>query len=139
MRFMMIVKASPSSEAGVMPTEAELAKMGAYNAELVAAGIMRDGMGLQSSAKGARIHIDGAKRWVEDGPFAETKELIAGFWIIEVASKEEAVQWALKVPHPHFDDGSATNIELRQIFEMEDFGESEAVDKMRDLQVGSFN
>ena len=78
------------------------------------------------------------KRWVEDGPFAETKELIAGFWIIEVASKEEAIAWALKAPHPHFDDGE-TNIELRQIFEMDDFGESEAVDKMRDLKLRSMS
>ncbi len=139
MRFMMMVKASPETEANVLPTEAQFAEMGAYNEELIKAGVMRDGMGLQSSQKGARIHIKDGKRWVEDGPFAETKELIAGFWIIEVASKEEAVAWALKVPHPHFDDSSETNIELRQIFEMEDFGESEAIDKMRELQVGSLS
>lgn len=133
MRFMMMVKANANTEAGVMPTEEQFAEMGAYNEALIKAGVMKDGMGLQASSKGARIHIPGkGKRWVEDGPFAETKELIAGFWIIEVASKEEAIEWALKVPHPHFDDGE-TNIELRQIFEMEDFGESPAVDKMKEL------
>ncbi len=132
MRFMMIVKASERSEAGVMPTEAMLAEMGAYNAELVKAGVILDGMGLQSSAKGARIYFDGDKRTVVNGPFAETKELIAGFWMLQVGSKQEAIDWALKCPNPNF-DGSATNIELRQVFEMEDFGESEAVDKMRDL------
>ena len=138
MRFMMIVKASANSEAGVMPTEEMLAEMGAYNAELVAAGVMRDGMGLQSSAKGARIQFDGDRKWVVDGPFPETKELIAGFWLLEVGSKQEAIDWALKCPNPNF-DGSATNIELRQVFEMEDFGESAAVDKMRDLKVGSLS
>ena len=139
MRFMMMVKASAATEAHVMPTDAQFAEMGAYNEQLIKAGVMKDGMGLQSSEKGARIHIKGKeKRWVEDGPFAETKELIAGFWIIEVASKEEAIAWALKAPHPHFDDGE-TNIELRQIFEMDDFGESEAVDKMRDLKLRSMS
>ena len=138
MRFMMVVKASALSEAGVRPTEEMLATMGAYNAELAAAGVLLDGMGLQASSKGARIHIEGDRRWVEDGPFAETKELIAGFWMIHVKSKEEAVAWALKCPDP-VGDGSPTNIELRQVFEMEDFGESEAVDKMRDLNIGSMS
>ena len=99
MRFMRMVKASAATEANVMPTEAQFAEMGAYNEQLIKAGVMKDGMGLQSSEKGARIHIKGKeKRWVEDGPFAETKELIAGFWIIEVASKEEAIAWARAKP-----------------------------------------
>jgi len=138
MRFMMIVKASANSEAGVMPTEDMLAEMGAYNAQLAAAGILREGMSLQSSAKGARIHFDGDRKWVVDGPFAETRELIAGFWLIEVASRQEAIDWALRCPNPNF-DGSPTNIELRLVFELEDFGSSEAVEDMRELDVGSLS
>jgi hypothetical protein len=138
MRFMMIVKASPDSEAGVMPSEGDLAQMGAYNAELAKAGILRDGMGLQSSAKGARVYFEGDKKWVVDGPFAETKELIAGFWLIEVSSKQEAIDWALKAPNPN-SDKSPTHIELRQVFEMEDFGESPAVEEMKKLQTGSLS
>lgn len=123
MRFMMIVKASDESEAGVMPTEKELADMGKYNEELVKAGIMLAGEGLQASSKGARIQYSGSKRTVVDGPFTETKELIAGFWLIQVKSRDEAIEWAKRVP---FDHGE---LELRQVFEIEDFGESEAVDQ----------
>ena len=119
MRFMMIVKASADSEAGVMPSTDMLVKMGRYNEELVKAGVMLAGEGLQSSDKGARVHFTGNKRTVTDGPFSETKELIAGFWIIQVKSKEEAIEWAKRSPNPHGD--ADTHIEIRQIFESDDF------------------
>jgi hypothetical protein len=121
MRFVMFVKASRESEAGVMPTEQQLADMATYNEELVQAGVLLAGDGLQPSAKGARVRYAGTKRTVIDGPFAETTELIAGYWLIQVASKEEAIEWARRVP---FEDGE---VEVRQVFELEDFGESEAV------------
>jgi hypothetical protein len=132
MRFMMIVKASKDSEAGKMPSEELLACMGKYNEELVKAGVMLAGEGLQASSKGARVYFSKGKRRVVDGPFAETKELIAGFWIIQVKSKEEAIEWAKRCPAPHGDDVE-THLELRQIFELEDFGESPAVDHHREL------
>ena len=138
MRVMMIVKASEKSEAGAMPTEENFAEMGAYNAELVAAGVMLDGMGLQSSAVGARVVFEGGKKRIVDGPFAETKELIAGFWMLQVKDMDEAKAWALKCPNPNF-DGSDTNIELRRVFEMDDFGESPAIDEMKKLQTGSLS
>ena len=116
MRFMLIVKASPDSEAGVLPTEQELAEMGRFNEEMVNAGIMLAGEGLQASSRGARVNFSGGSRTVVDGPFSEAKELIAGFWMIQVKSKEEAVEWARRVP---FQDGQ---IEIRQVFEAEDFG-----------------
>jgi hypothetical protein len=118
MRFMMIVKASDDSERGQMPTEQELREMGQYNEQLVNAGVMLAGEGLHASSKGARVRFSNRKPVVVDGPFAETKELIAGFWIIQVASREEAIEWARRVP---FVDGE---IELRQIAEAEDFGEA---------------
>jgi hypothetical protein len=117
MRFMVIVKANAETEAGVMPTEAMLASMGNYNEELVRAGVMLSGDGLQPSSKGARLTFAGGKAIVTDGPFAETKELIAGFWIWQVASKDEAIAWAKKCP---MDDGAV--LEIRQVFEAEDFG-----------------
>ena len=117
MRFMVIVKASKDSEAGVMPTEALLTAMGKYNEELVKAGVMLAGEGLQASSKGARVRFTGKQRTVIDGPFSETKELIAGFWLWQVRSKEEAIEWLKRAP---FDGGE--EVELRQIFEMEDFG-----------------
>lgn len=131
MRFMVIVKATPESEAGVLPSEELLAAMGKYNEELVNAGVMLAGEGLQSSAKGARVKFSGDRRIVTDGPFAETKELIAGFWIWKVDSLEEAIEWAKRCPNPHPDQES--ELEIRQIFELEDFGPSEAVDRMREL------
>jgi hypothetical protein len=133
MRFMMIVKASKDSEAGVMPSEEMLATMGKYNEELVKAGVLLDGTGLQPSSKGARIVFSGGKRAVVDGPFAEAKELIAGYWLIQVKSKDEAIAWALRAPNPH-GEGAETHIELRQLFELEDFGDSAAVDHHRELQ-----
>jgi hypothetical protein len=131
MRFMVIVKASKDSEAGIMPSEELLGAMAAFNEEMVKAGVMVDGGGLQPSAKGARIRYDRDKRTVIDGPFAETKELIAGYWIIQVKSKEEAIEWMMRVPNPHDEGGE---IEIRQMFELEDFGESPAIDHHRAVE-----
>jgi hypothetical protein len=117
MRFMVIVKASEESEAGVLPDEKILSEMGKYNEELVKAGVMLAAEGLHPSSKGARVKFSGGKRTVTDGPFSETKELIAGFWLWQVKSKEEAVEWLKRAP---FDGG--TEVELRQVFEAEDFG-----------------
>jgi hypothetical protein len=127
MRFMMIVKASNQSEAGVMPSEKELADMAKYNEELVKAGVMLDGAGLKPSVSGARIRYSGGKRMVTDGPFAEAKELIAGYWIMQVKSKEEAVEWAKRVP---FEDGE---VELRPFFELEDFAPGPAIEHHKEL------
>ena len=120
MRFMIIVKASKESEAGVMPDEKLLTEMGKYNEELVKAGIMLAGEGLHPSSKGARVRFSGTKRSVIDGPFAETKELIAGFWLWQVKSLEEAIEWVKRCPNPMTGD---SDIEIRQVFEAEDFGE----------------
>ena len=119
MRFMVIVKASKDSEAGVLPDEKLLAEMGKYNEELVKAGVMLAGEGLQPSSKGARVRFSGEKRIVIDGPFAETKELIAGFWLWQVQSLEEAIEWVKRCPNPM---GVESEIEIRQVFEAEDFG-----------------
>jgi len=120
MRFMVIVKASKDSEAGKMPSQELLAAMGKYNEELVKAGIMLSGEGLHPSRKGARVRFSGNKRTVTDGPFAETKELIAGFWLWQVKSKEEAIEWVKRCPDPM--PGEDSEIEIRQLFEAEDFG-----------------
>ena len=119
MRFMVIIKATKDSEAGVMPSEQLLAEMGKFNEELVKAGVMLAGEGLHPSSKGARIRFSGKKRSVVDGPFAETKELIAGFWLWQVKSKAEAIEWVKRCPNPF--DGES-EVELRQVFEAEDFG-----------------
>ena len=119
MRFMIIVKASKDSEAGVLPDHKLLAEMGKFNEELVNAGIMLAGEGLQPSSKGARVKFSGTKRTVIDGPFAETKELIAGFWLWKVKSKEEAIEWVKRCPNPM---PTESEIEIRQVFEAEDFG-----------------
>ena len=119
MRFMVIVKASPESEAGKMPSEKLLADMGKFNEELVKAGVLLAGEGLHPSSKGVRIRFSGDKRTVIDGPFSETKELVAGFWLIQVKSKEEAVEWMKRCPNPMEGD---SEIELRQVFEADDFG-----------------
>ena len=137
MRFMMMIKANKDTEAGMMPEEKTLAAMGKYNEELSKAGVLLDGMGLQPSSKGACVRFSGGKPTVIDGPFAEAKELIAGFWLIQVKSKEEAIEWAKRVPFdPDVHMGGEGEIELRQVFEMEDFGPSEAVEKMRELGMG---
>jgi len=133
MKFMMIVKASKDSEAGIMPSEELLSAMGKYNEELLKAGVLLDGAGLQASSKGARIKFSGGKRTVIDGPFAETKELIAGYWIIRVKSREEAIEWAKRVPAPQ-GEGQEGEIEIRQFFELDDFAPSEAIDRARDLE-----
>ncbi len=121
MRFMLIVKASKESEAGIMPTEQELADMGRFNEEMVKQGVMLAGEGLHASAKGARVTFKNGKPTVVDGPFTEAKELVAGFWLIQARSREEAVEWARRVP---FKDGE---IEDRQVFELEDFGAGDAI------------
>ena len=120
MRVMVIVKASADSEAGVMPTESQFAEMGKFNEELVDAGIMVSGDGLKPSSAGARVHFSGDKRMVTDGPFAETKELIAGYWIWQVDSLEHAIEWAKRCPNPMNGD---SDLEIRPFFEAEDFGE----------------
>ncbi|MCS0628340.1 YciI family protein [Telluria mixta] len=120
MKFMVIVKASAASEAGIMPSEKLFTDMGNFNEELVKAGVMLAGEGLHPSSKGARIRFNGSQRTVIDGPFAETKELVAGFWLIEVGSKEEAIEWFKRCPNPH-EDGES-EIEIRQIFGPDDFG-----------------
>lgn len=125
MRFMVIVKASKDSEAGRMPSEELLGAMAKFNEDMVKAGILLDAAGLQPSSKGARIRFSGNKRTVIDGPFAETKELIAGYWIIQVKSMAEAIEWMRRCPNPHEQDGE---IEIRQFFEIEDFGASPAVE-----------
>ena len=119
MRFMIIVKATKDTEAGVMPDEKLLTEMGRYNEELVKAGVMLAGEGLQASSKGARVKFSGSKRTVVDGPFPESKELVAGFWLWQVASKDEAIEWVKRCPNP---TGVESEIEIRQVFEMEDFG-----------------
>lgn len=131
MRFMMMVKASKASEAGVLPTEAQIAEMSRYNEQLMKAGVLLDLAGLQASAKGARIKFSGDKKTVVDGPFAETKELVSGFWIIQVRSREEAMEWALRAPNPAF--GGEGEIEIRPFFELEDFGDNAAVQNAKKL------
>jgi hypothetical protein len=119
MRFMILVPASPETEAGRLPTDKELTEMNAYNQELNSAGVMLAAEGLHPSSKGARVKFSGSKRTVIDGPFTESKELIAGFWLIDVKSKEEAIEWVKRAP---FDAG--TEIEIRQVFEADDFGDN---------------
>lgn len=121
MRFMILVKATKDSEAGVMPTEAEFAAMGRFNEELVKAGVMEAGEGLHPSSKGARVRFSGDTRTVVDGPFAETKELVAGFWLWNCASLQEAIDWVKRCPNPMRTD---SEIEIRQIFSAEDFGDA---------------
>ena len=121
MRVMVMVKATAESEAGVMPSEEMLSEMGKFNAELVNAGVMLAGEGLHPSSKGARVQFSGAQRTVVDGPFAETKELVAGFWLLQVKSLDEAIEWVKRCPNPMEGD---SEIEIRQIFEADDFGEA---------------
>jgi len=134
MRFMIIVKATPDSEAGVMPHETMLAEMAKYHEDLQKAGVLLDASGLQASAKGWRIKYAGPKRTLVDGPFTEAKELIAGYTMIQVKSKEEAMEWARRFPNPAL-DGKEGEIEVRQLFELDDFGSSEAVERFRKLDL----
>ena len=135
MRFMIIVKANKDSEAGAMPEEKLIAEMAKYHEELVKAGALLDASGLQPSSKGWRIKYSGQKRTVTDGPFAETKELIAGYTLIQAKSREEAIEWTRRYPNPA-GDGKESEIEVRQLFELEDFGPSEAVDRFREMEAG---
>lgn len=131
MRVMVIVKATESSEAGEMPSEQLMAEMGAFNEELVKAGLMKDGDGLKPSSQGARVRFDGTRREVTDGPFAETKELVAGFWIWEVASMEEAIEWAKRCPNPM---PESSELEIRPFYEMEDFAEMDPSGAIREQE-----
>ncbi|WP_433740793.1 YciI family protein [Pseudomonas putida] len=135
MRFMIIIKASQDSEAGIMPSTELLTAMGNYNEELAKAGILLAGEGLHPSSKGARVRFCGDKRTVIDGPFAETKELIAGFWLWQVKSKEEAIEWLKRCPNPM--PGTEPEIEIRQVFEMEDFG-AELTPELREQEERAF-
>jgi len=136
MRFMIIVKATKDSEAGVMPGEELLATMQKYHEELAKAGVLLDASGLQSSAKGWRIKYSGDKRTVVDGPFVETKELVAGYTIIRAQSRQEAIEWTRRFPNPAV-DGKEGEIEVRQLFELEDFAPSEAIGRFRKMGVGT--
>jgi hypothetical protein len=129
MRFMVIVKANKESEAGILPNEKELVEMGKYNEELVKAGVMLAGEGLHASSKGARVRFDGAKRSVIDGPFSESKELIAGFWLWQVKSKQEAIEWLKRAP---FQEGE---VELRLVAETEDFAASDPTGELRQQEI----
>ncbi len=136
MRFMIVVKATRESEAGVMPEEALMATMAAFHEELQQAGVLVDASGLQPSSKGFRVSYRGEQRTVVDGPFAETKELIAGYTIIKVGSRDEARQWAMRFPNPGVAGGEA-QIEVRQMFELEDFAPGEAVKRFREMGAGT--
>jgi hypothetical protein len=135
MRFMIIVKATKESEAGVMPEDKLFADMAAYHEALAKAGMLLDGSGLQPSAKGWRVKYDGAKRTVVDGPFAETKELIAGYTLIQTKSRAEALEWTKRFPNPAI-GGKDCEIEVRQLFELEDFGTSATLDRFREIGIG---
>jgi hypothetical protein len=128
MRFMIIVKANADSEAGVLPTAEQLAEMGRYNEELVRAGVMLAGEGLHPSSRGARVRFNGKERTVIDGPFGETKELIAGFWLIQVKSRDEAIEWVKRIPF------ESDEVEIRQVFETEDFAPSDPTGELREAE-----
>jgi hypothetical protein len=133
MRFMMIVKANKNTEAGVMPDDRLIAAMTKYNEEMAKAGVLRDLAGLQPSSKGARIKFSGGKATVIEGPFADTAGLIAGYWLIQVNSRQEAIEWAKRCPAPH-GEAAEGEIELRQLFELDDFGPCSAIDDARRLE-----
>ena len=135
MRFMIIVKATKDSEAGVRPSEELFAAMADYHEQLVKAGVLLDASGLQPTSKGWRVRYSGGKRSVVDGPFAESKELVAGYTIIQVKSREEAMEWTRRFPNPSI-DGKDGEIEVRQLFELEDFGKSEAIDRFKEMGLG---
>jgi hypothetical protein len=135
MKFMILVKATADSEAGARPTEQLFAEMASYHEALAKAGVLIDGSGLQPSRKGWRIKYDGMKRTVVDGPFTETKELVAGYTVINVKSREEALEWTRRFPNPSIDGGRA-EIEVRQYYELEDFGESPSLERFRKIGIG---
>ena len=136
MRFVMLLKADKTTETGVLPTGQDLEAMSQYNDELVKAGVLLEAAGLQPSSKGTRITFQSGKAHVTDGPFAETKELIAGYTMIQVKSKDEALAWTRRFPNPAI-DGKEAQIEVRQLFELEDFGQSEAVERFRDMDLAT--
>lgn len=136
MRFMIIVKATKDSEAGAMPPEKLLSDMAAYHGELQKAGMLLDGSGLQPSAKGWRIKYAGNNRTVIDGPFTESKELVAGYTLIQAKSREEALEWTRRFPNPSI-DGKQGEIEVRQLFELEDFPQNEAIERFREMNIGT--
>jgi hypothetical protein len=135
MRFMIIVKANEDSEAGVMPTDEQIAEMGVFHQELAKAGVLLDASGLQATSKGWRITYDGDKRTIVDGPFTEAKELVAGYTIIQVKSREEALEWTRRFPNPG--QGEEAEIEVRQLFELDDFEQGPGVDSFRELDLPS--
>jgi hypothetical protein len=135
MRFMIIVKATKDSEAGVMPPESLMAEMATYHEQLAKAGVLLDGSGLQASSKGWRIKYDGDKRTIRDGPFTESKELVAGYTLIQVKSRAEALEWTKRFPNPSLDRGAA-EIEVRQLFDLDDFGDNATVDRFREMGIG---
>ncbi|HVH14017.1 MAG TPA: YciI family protein [Longimicrobium sp.] len=128
MRFMILIKANADSEAGTLPSEQMLAEMGKYNEELVKAGVLLAAEGLHPSSRGARVRFDGPNRTVIDGPFTETKELLAGFWLIQVKSREEAIEWVKRIPNP---DNTDSEVEIRQVFDIEDFAPSDPSGELR--------
>lgn len=136
MRFLIMVKGSAATEAGVMPQEDLIAAMAAYHEQLAEAGALLDASGLQPTSKGWRIKYTGTTRSVVDGPFAETKELIAGYTLIQVDSREEAIEWTRRFPNPA-GEGQEAEIEVRQLFELDDFGDSEAIERFRELSTGT--
>jgi hypothetical protein len=136
MRFMILVKATKDTEAGAMPEEKLIAAMADYHEKLAQAGVLLDASGLQPSSKGARIKYSGGKRTLTDGPFTEAKELVAGYTLIQVKSKEEAIEWAKRFPAPH-GEGADGEIEIRQLYELEDFGTSEAIERFREIGVAT--
>jgi hypothetical protein len=138
MRYMILVKATKDSEAGAMPPEELFAAMAEYHEQLVKAGVLLDASGLQPSSKGWRIKYSRGKRTVIDGPFTEVKELVAGYTIIQVKSREEALEWSRRFPNPAIDGGDC-EIEVRQLFELDDFGESDAIERFREMGVGGAN
>src|SRR6266508_3392549 len=135
MRFMMIVKATKDSEASVMPSEKLISEMQKYHEELQKAGVLLDASGLQATSKGWRVKYSGQKRSVVDGPFTESKELIAGYTLIQVKSREEAMEWARRFPNPSL-DGKEAEIEVRQLFELQDFAAGEGVERFREMEIG---
>jgi hypothetical protein len=136
MRFMIIVKATRDSEAGAMPTEAALAEMGSFHEELARAGVLLDASGLHPSARGWRIRYSGPQRTFVDGPFAESKELVAGYTVIQVNSREEAIEWTRRFPNPAADGGEA-EIEIRQLFELDDFVQGPAIERWKEMELPS--
>ena len=136
MRFMILVKATADSEAGKMPHESLFAGMASYHEALAKAGVLLDAAGLQPSAKAWRVRYDGQQRALTDGPFTEAKELVAGYTLIQVRSREEAMEWSRRFPNPAV-DGGLGEIEVRQLFELEDFTPSEAIERFRDMKIGS--